>query len=77
MEKSQSKSKIESNASTKKYPILNGEYEIMKVLGDGKTSKVYLCRSIKDPDSKVAMKLIRDEFLEKNDNNLKSIEKEI
>ena len=41
---------IKKNISTSKHPILNNEYEIISLLGDGKTSKVYLCRSIEDPD---------------------------
>jgi len=32
-----------------KAPIFNGEYEILSSLGEGNTSKVYLCRSLKDP----------------------------
>ena len=56
---------IESTKSkdSKVHPIFNKEYEILSSLGDGKTSKVYLCKSIKDTDKKVAMKLLREEFL--------------
>lgn len=54
-----------------KHPIFNNEYEILSLLGDGKTSKVYLLRSIKDPNTKIAMKLLREEFLQKSENNLR------
>lgn len=33
----------------KKYSVFNGEYEVMAGLGEGKTSRVYLCREIKNP----------------------------
>ena len=59
----QSKSDTKSVVDVKKHPIFNNEYEILSSLGDGKTSKVYLCQSIKDKDQKVAMKLLREEFL--------------
>lgn len=61
----------------KVHPVFNKEYEILRSLGDGKTSKVYLCKSIKDTDKKVAMKLLREEFLQKDEKNVKSVEKEI
>lgn len=62
---------------TKTHPIFNKEYEILSSLGDGKTSKVYLCKHLKDTDKKVAMKLLREEFLQKDEKNVKSVEKEI
>lgn len=61
----------------KVHPVFNKEYEIHRSLGDGKTSKVYLCKSIKDSDKQVAMKLLREEFLQKDEKNVKSVEKEI
>jgi serine/threonine protein kinase len=69
--------KIEGEKEGKIHPIFNKEYEILRSLGDGKTSKVYLCKSIKDPENKVAMKLLREEFLQKDEKNVKSVEKEI
>lgn len=67
----------EKKEEGKVHPIFNKEYEILRSLGDGKTSKVYLCKSIKDPENKVAMKLLREEFLQKDEKNVKSVEKEI
>ena len=62
---------------SKVHPIFNKDYEILRSLGDGKTSKVYLLKHTKDSDNKVAMKLLREEFLQKDEKNVKSVEKEI
>jgi serine/threonine protein kinase len=67
----------EVRTKDKVHPVFNKEYEILRSLGDGKTSKVYLCKSIKDTEKKVAMKLLREEFLQKDEKNVKSVEKEI
>ena len=63
--------------SKQDHPIFNKEYDIMSSLGDGKTSKVYLCRNLKNPSKKVALKLLREEFLQKDEKNVKSVEQEI
>ena len=34
---------------TQKHPVFNDKYEIISSLGEGNTSKVYLCRSIENP----------------------------
>jgi len=60
-----------------KHPIFNSEYEILSSLGEGNTSKVYLCRSLKDPKKTVALKLLREEFLNRDDQSIKSVEQEI
>lgn len=60
-----------------KHPIFNGEYEILSSLGEGNTSKVYLARSIKDPKKLVALKLLREEFLQRDKDSIKSVEQEI
>lgn len=49
----------------------------MSSLGEGNTSKVYLCRSIKDPKKSIALKLLREEFLNRDENSIKSVEQEI
>lgn len=49
----------------------------MSSLGNGKTSRVYLCRSLAEPDTKVAVKLFREEYLAKNPTNQKTVETEI
>jgi len=57
-----------------KHPIFNGEYEILSSLGEGNTSKVYLARSIKDAKKVVALKLLREEFLQRDKDSIKSVE---
>lgn len=62
----------------RKFPIFKGQYEIIKSLGNGNTAKVYLARHIFDPTNKIAIKILRDEFLKGNDNlNTKLVEQEI
>jgi serine/threonine protein kinase len=46
-------------------------------LGEGNTSKVYLARSIKDPSHKVALKILREEFLNRDSDSIRSVEQEI
>ena len=60
-----------------KHPVFNNEYEILSSLGEGNTSKVYLVRSLKDPKKQVALKLLRDEFLSRDAESIKSVEQEI
>ena len=65
---------MSSEKPNKKLPIFNNEYEIVKKLGEGHTSNVYLARSIANPKEQVAIKIISEPFLQKN---LKCVEKEI
>ena len=67
---------MESNDGSKQHPVFNGEYEILKSLGEGNTSKVYLARSMKD-GRQVALKLLREEFLQRDADSIKSVEQEI
>jgi len=60
-----------------KHPVFNGEYEILSSLGEGNTSKVYMARSIADPKKVVALKLLREEFLQRDADSIKSVEQEI
>lgn len=59
-----------------KHPIFNGEWEIMSSLGEGNTSKVYLARNMNDK-RQVALKLLREEFLQRDADSIKSVEQEI
>jgi len=59
-----------------KHPIFNNEFEILSSLGEGNTSKVYLARSMKD-GRQVALKLLREEFLQRDADSIKSVEQEI
>jgi serine/threonine protein kinase len=56
-----------------KHPIFNNEYEILSSLGEGNTSKVYLAQSLKD-GKRVALKLLREEFLQRDADSIKSVE---
>ena len=60
-----------------KHPIFNNEYEILQSLGEGNTSKVYMARNLKDPNIVVALKLLREEFLQRDADSIKSVESEI
>jgi len=63
-----------SSEKAKKYSKFNDEYHVIESLGEGKTSRVYLCHEIKDPSKKVALKLVRQDFLSKDKAAIKSIE---
>jgi len=60
-----------------KHPIFNNEFEILQSLGEGNTSKVYMARNLKDPTKVVALKLLREEFLQRDQDSIKSVESEI
>ena len=42
--------------------IFNNEYEIIRTLGEGSTSKVYYCKSIQNGDE-VALKVFKPDFV--------------
>jgi serine/threonine protein kinase len=60
-----------------KHPVFNGQYEIISSLGEGNTSKVYMARSLENPSQMVALKLLREEFLSRDADSIKSVEQEI
>jgi serine/threonine protein kinase len=75
---------MEKNANSQKqsvkkqrHPIFNKEWEILSSLGEGNTSKVYLIRNLKDPKKQMALKLLREEFLNRDEQSIKSVEQEI
>ena len=47
------------------HPIFNNEYRIETLLGQGSTARVYLCRSLKDPTKEVALKLLKNDYIER------------
>lgn len=59
------------------YPVFNGKYNIMKSLGEGHTSKVYLAHQNGNPSVQVAIKVLKEEFLSKEKDAIKSVENEI
>ena len=64
------------DSGEKQHPVFMKEYEILKSLGEGNTSKVYMARSIKDKKI-VALKIFREEFLTRDSDSIRSVEKEI
>jgi len=56
------------SSNTGKWPIFKNRYYITKQLGSGKTSKVYLAHDVNDPSKKVAIKILRDDFLKRHNN---------
>lgn len=60
-----------------KHPIFNNQYEILSSLGEGNTSKVYMARSLEDKKKVVALKLLKEEFLQRDSESIKSVEQEI
>ena len=58
------------------HPIFNGRYEILKSLGEGNTSKVYLGREAQT-DSYVAIKILKEEFLRRDQDSILSVHNEI
>jgi len=60
-----------------KAPILNGKYEMLSTLGEGNTSKVYLAQTIDEPRYYVAIKILRDEFLARDEDSRKAVANEV
>lgn len=56
-------------------PIFNNSYYITKLLGKGNTAKVYLGLAVdqKTKPRKVAIKILKSEFAEKDSLNLQSV----
>lgn len=59
------------------YPVFNKQFEILKNLGEGNTSKVYLARSLADPSKTVAIKVLKEEFLRRDSDSILSVHNEI
>ena len=62
----------------RKHPIFNHKYEIMKSLGEGNTSKVYLGKLIEsEGETFVAIKIMKEEFLRRDQDSILSVHNEI
>lgn len=61
---------------TQKHPIFNGKYEILKSLGEGNTSKVYLGRELQT-GGYAAIKILKEEFLRRDSDSILSVHNEI
>lgn len=59
-----------------RHPTFNGTHEIMKSLGEGNTSKVYLGRSLTD-GTFAAIKILKEEFLRRDNDSILSVHNEI
>ena len=67
----------QANASARApHPIFNGQYEIIKNLGEGNTSKVYLGKALSD-GSFSAIKILKEEFLRRDCDSILSVHNEI
>lgn len=64
-------------AKPTKYPIFNQRYEILKSLGEGNTSKVYLARELQAPNNLLAVKVMKEEYLRRDKDSIYSVENEI
>lgn len=42
--------------------IFNNSFEMQRLLGEGLTSRVYLCEDLEEPTHKVAVKILRGEY---------------
>merc|ERR1719389_1018662 len=59
-----------------KHPIFNGKFEILKSLGEGNTSKVYLGKALGE-ENYVAIKILKEEFLRRDQDSILSVHNEI
>ena len=69
---------MQSDQSTPRgsHPVFNGKYEILKSLGEGNTSKVYLGKLLGE-DTHVAIKIFKEEFLRRDSDSILSLRNEI
>merc|ERR1711981_183639 len=58
------------------HPIFNNKYEIIKSLGEGNTSKVYLGKLI-GTEQYAAIKILKEEFLRRDNDSIVSVHNEI
>jgi serine/threonine-protein kinase RIO1 len=56
------------NKHNQRYAIFNGRYQLIRPLGEGLTSKVYLCREIKNSQNEFALKIFRKWYLRRKRN---------
>lgn len=58
------------------HPVFNGQYNIIKSLGEGNTSKVYLGRHVSNGGF-AAIKILKEEFLRRDNDSILSVHNEI
>jgi len=64
------------SSRTQTHPVFNGKYEILKSLGEGNTSKVYLGKII-GSEEYAAIKILKEEFLRRDADSILSVHNEI
>ena len=64
------------SSRTQAHPVFNGKYEILKSLGEGNTSKVYLGKVI-GTEEYAAIKILKEEFLRRDADSILSVHNEI
>lgn len=65
-----------TSAQRQAHPIFNQRYEIIKSLGEGNTSKVYLGKII-GTENYAAIKILKEEFLRRDNESILSVHNEI
>ena len=65
-----------SSTDRKAHPVFNGKFEILKSLGEGNTSKVYLGKLI-GTEQYAAIKILKEEFLRRDNDSIVSVHNEI
>ena len=68
--KTNSNEMAQSNKNTQ--PVFNGKYQILKSLGEGNTSKVYLGKEI-GTENYAAIKILKEEFLRRDRDSVVSV----
>jgi serine/threonine protein kinase len=68
---------MQATNNTQAHPIFNGKYEILKSLGEGNTSKVYLGRATDGSEQYAAIKILKEEFLRRDQDSILSVHNEI
>jgi phosphorylase kinase gamma subunit len=58
-------------------PVFNSKYLMLSTLGEGNTSKVYLAQTIQEPKTYVAIKILKDEFLARDEESRKAVVNEV
>merc|ERR1711953_1345982 len=67
---------LENNTPRAAHPVFNQKYEILKSLGEGNTSKVYLGKLI-GTEQYAAIKILKEEFLRRDNDSILSVHNEI
>ena len=68
---------MDSKQQLPKVPIMNGKYAMLSILGEGNTSKVYLAQTVTEPKHYVAIKILKDEFISRDEDARKAVINEV